>query len=813
MARLLRDFRLALKALRRRPMFAVLVVTTLALGVGTATAIFSVVNGVLLSGLDHEDSEQLVMFRLYAGEVDGFPSVSPGELELFQDESSSFSLVAGATSPFPGYAVIEGQAVPITTSLVSADMFPMLGVRPALGRLFTEDDEKVPFGQNGSTVISYEMWQRHFGGDPGVIGKPLRGEGGPAVPAPEIVGVLPPGFTLEMGPRTRMSGTVDNWLANRIPVNWSNRFLRTIGRLAPGVTIEQAQREVDVMIARVLEDHPEAHGDGSDARFQLVPLHNDIVKDVRPAILILFAAVGLVFLVACGNAASVLLARTTMRQSELAVHNALGAGRQQIARLVLAESVVLAGLAGALGTGLAWLGIKGLLLIDPGTIPLVDRVALNPTVLLFATGAALVATLLFGMLPAYHASSARTMNDSLRHGARMGGALAKGPRQALVVFQVAFSIVLLTATGLLVRTFVNLQTTDLGYLEEGLTTFRARLDFQRFNFNQPDQIFSVYRQLIDRVEQIPGVQHASGINILPLDGRNNLLSFTADGQTDGNSADLRHVMPGYFEAMRIPLLAGRAFTDADNTGPQQVIVIDDMLAERTWPGEDPLGKWLSWNFNNQDRRFQVIGVVGHSRIGSVDDPGRPQVYAPFTDNPGGALSVVVRSDRAGGDLIPALSQAAEQVNTGRVIDQVVPLTKLVDDSVAAHRFALLLMGSLGAVAILLTIIGVYGTVSYLVALRTREMGIRVALGAQTNEVVRLNLREGLVLTAAGVLVGSGVMIGIGRFMSALLYGVTATDPVTYLATGVAVLALALLASFVPAWRASRVQPLAALREE
>lgn len=813
MERTLQDFRLALRALRHRPLYAVIVIATLALGIGAATSIFSVVNAVLLSGLSHADSDELVMFRLHAGEVQGFPAASTGELALFQDESKAFSHVSGTGAAFTAYAVIDGEAVPLETALVSANMFPVLGVKPVLGRLFTEEDESVPFGQNGTTIISYEMWQRYYGGNPDVIGKSLRGEGGPNVPAPEIIGVLPQGFRLELGPLSRMDGVIDSWIANRVPPQWSNRFMRVIGRLAPGTTLKEAQLEIDVMMTRVIQDHPEADADGPNPRFELVPLHDDIVRPVRPAILILFAAVGLVFLVACGNAASVLLARTSMRQSELAIHNALGASRWQIARVVLTESLVLALLAGTLGAGLAYLGIKGLLLIDPGTIPLVEGVGLDPTVLLFAVGLSMVATFLFGLLPSVHASSPVHMNDSLRHGARIGGAVSKRARQTLVVFQVAFSIVLLTATGLLVRTFINLQTTDLGYRADDVVTFRARIDNARFPFNDLEARFDVYRQLTKRLEQIPGVSAAGGVSIVPLDGRNNLLSFRADGQVGEQNADFRWVLPGYFETMRIPLLAGREITAGDNHGPQPVLMVDQMLAERTWPGEDPLGKWVEWNFNNQVRRFQVIGVVGHARIGSVDDPGRPQIYLPYTDVGFGNFSMVVRTERRMADVLPALRLAAGDAGTGRVIDVVRPMGDYVAGSMAAYRFALLLMGALGVVAIVLTVVGVYGTVSYLVTLRTREMGIRVALGAQSGEVVMLNLKEGLLLTVAGVTAGAVTMLGVGRFMSAILYDVAPSDPATFATVGMAVVGLGMLASFVPARRASSIDPLQALREE
>ncbi len=814
MARLVRDLRIALNALRRRPQYAFLVIGTLALGIGAATAIFSVVNTVLLSGLSHAESEELVMFRLNAGDVQGFPAASTGELALFQDESKAFSDVSGTGAAFTAYAVIDGEGFPLETALVSANMFPVLGVKPVLGRLFTEDDESVPFGQNGSTIISYQMWQRHYGGKPDVIGKNLHGEGGPSLPAPEIIGVLPQGFRLELGPLSRMDGIIDSWIANRVPPQWSNRFMRVIGRLAPGVTLTEAQLEIDVMMARVIQDHPEADADGPNPRFELTPLHDDIVREVRPAILILFAAVGLVFLVACGNAASVLLARISMRQSELAVHNALGASRWQIARVVLTESLVLAAIAGVLGAGFAYLGIKGLLLIDPGTIPMVEGVRLDPTVLLFAVGLSMVATVLFGLVPSIQASSPTHMNESLRHGARSGGgAISKRARQTLVVFQVAFSIVLLTATGLLVRTFLNLQTTDLGFQAENVVTFRARIDNARFPFNNPETRFNVYRQLTERLAKIPGVTAAGGVSLVPLDGQNLLLSFKADGQVSERNADFRWVLPGYFETMRTPLLAGRHLTDGDNDGPQPVIVVDEMLAERTWPGEDPLGKWVEWNFNNQPRRSQVVGVVGHSRILSVDEPGRPQIYMPYTDVAFGNFSMVVRTERHIGDVLPALRLAAEEVGTGRVIDVVRPMDDYVAASMDAYRFALLLMGALGVVAIVLTVVGVYGTVSYLVALRTREMGIRVALGAQSGEVVMLNLKEGLVLTVIGVMAGAVAMLGAGRFMASILYDVAPTDPTTFATVAVAVVGLGMLASFVPARRASNVDPLQALREE
>jgi putative ABC transport system permease protein len=309
------------------------------------------------------------------------------------------------------------------------------------------------------------------------------------------------------------------------------------------------------------------------------------------------------------------------------------------------------------------------------------------------------------------------------------------------------------------------------------------------------------------------VTAAGGVSLVPLDGQNLLLSFKADGQVSERNADFRWVLPGYFETMRTPLLAGRHLTDGDNDGPQPVIVVDEMLAERTWPGEDPLGKWVEWNFNNQPRRSQVVGVVGHSRILSVDEPGRPQIYMPYTDVAFGNFSMVVRTERHMADVLPALRLAAEEVGTGRVIDVVRPMEDYVAASMDSYRFALVLMSALGVVAIVLTVVGVYGTVSYLVALRTREMGIRVALGAQTNEVVMLNLREGLGLTVAGVATGAVVMLGTGRFMEAILYDVSHTDPATFALVGLGVVALGVLASFVPAFRACNIDLVKTLRQE
>ncbi len=809
---ILKEFGLAARALRKRPGFTALVVLTLSLGIGATSSIFSVVSSVLLTELPYPEADRLVFFRLYAGDFNGSEWASMGELQAF-NESQNLEEVAGVSGGQTGYVQIDDQIRSVSFGTASQNLFPLLGVRPLMGRIFTEEDAQTPFGQGTPqppVVISYSAWQNTFDADPEIIGRRVFFEGG--VPGPTIAGVLPQSFKLEL--QNGISESADIWNVMRPSPNFDIYGVRTlrgmIGKLKPGVSLETAQAENDIIMENLVAEHPTANSDGPNPRFRMTPLFDDIVGPVRPTILILFAAVSLVFLVSCGNAASVLLARTTMRQKELAIHAALGAGRGAVAKIILIESLLLAVLAGIVGTVVANWGISLLMLLEPGQLPRTDGVGIDSRVLLFTFGLSLVATVLFGLMPALKASSPKTMNQSLRQGGKLGGSLGSGARGALVSGQVAFSIILLVSTGLLVRSFLNLQSQDLGFRPENVLSFRARLD--QAVHQSPQQRWDVYNQYLSAIRDLPEVSEAGGVSFLPLTAPIMIWDTKADGVSNSTNAYVRHIVPGYTETIGIPLISGRNLNDADLANAQSVAVVNQELVRAFWPGESALGKWIEWTLGGPPIRLQVVGVVGDARITSVGSPAIPAFYLPFTLQPFGQQIVVRHNGQLAG-LVPKLELLAEEVGTGRIIDQIQPIEELVANSTQDAEFAAQIMTLLGAVALALSAIGIYGTIAYIVTLKTKELGIRVALGAQSSNVIGLNVKEGLKLTGAGIAVGALGAFVATRFLQSLLYGVGAGDPVTFAASATLVVALGGMASLVPSLKAAKVDPMKALREE
>ena len=809
MGKLWREFRLAARALMKRPGFTILVVLTLSVGIGATSSIFSVVNAVLLTELPYQDADRLVFYRLHAGQLQASDYASWPEYRDFNEQSESMVEVGAAGGAGNGYVIIDEVPVSVTFSSASHNLFPMLGIRPILGRTFTKEDELIALPQPAPVVLSYSGWQNVYGGDPNIVGRTMIFEGGNST---EIVGVLPEGFDLELANGT--SGGVGIWTVAR-PVagadNYGIRYLRgLIGKLKPGVSIEAAQGEIDLIMERLVEQHPEANADGPDPRFRLVPLFDDIVGPVRATILILFAAVWVVFLVAGGNAASMLLARTATRQQELAVHAALGAGRATIARLVLMESAILALLAAVGGVLLADVGIRVLLMLEPGGLPRTGDVGVDAPVLAFTVLMGLLSVALFGLLPALKASSEGVMSHSLRQGSRIGAGVGSRARRALVVGQVAFSIVLLVSTGLLIRSFENLQQMDLGFQPANAISFRVRLDGRKFQ--NPEARWTAFRQFRDAVLEAPNVTAVGSMDMPLMIPPAQIWDTRALGRTQSLNAFVRRTVPGYLDSMRIPLVDGRLLTDEDVDATAQVAVINEALAEAFWPDVSPLGDWIEWNQGNM-RRAQVVGVVGDARITSVDTPPTPQFYIPYTEQAGGGQIFVARFAGSSADVIPILHETAEQIGTDRVVDRITPLQAIIDGSTADARFAALLMTALGLVALLLSAVGVYGAISYIVTLRSKEVGIRIALGAQPRDVLGLNVREGLTLTVGGVVVG---LLGAGvatRFLEVLLFGVGANDPATFATVAVAVILVGGVAALVPSVRATRVDPLVALQRE
>ncbi len=674
-------------------------------------------------------------------------------------------------------------------------------------------------------ILGYGLWQRRYGGDPDVINQTIEINNN-EVP---IAGVMPEGFQLLLGPGTSLSPNVGLWLPLVLDRQegcfWA---YRTIARLAPDPTFEQAGAEVAAIGTQLVEENPDAY-EGSDIKFYLHPLHSDLVQNVRPAILALLGAVSLVLLIACTNAASLLLARTKTREKEIAVRAALGAGRGRLMSQVLTESVVLAFLAGVVGLALGALGLDLFLSMQPGNLPRVDDIGLDRTVLAFTFGASFVAALLFGVIPAWQASRPQ-LHDVLKAGRRMGGSgIRSRTRAAFVVAQVAFSVMLLIGAGLLIRTFGSLSQVDLGFDPESVITMQAPLDGSRYD---ADERWALYRQLRERVEAIPGVSAAGAISILPLSNQNMMASFgvedslAADSNWNGTSADDRFVTPGEFEAMGTGILAGRGFDDRDNEGIRPVGIVDETLARAVWPDESAIGKRLEIGLGSHLNRddsdgedvlgnnaVEIIGIVQHTRGIDVRREVRPQIYLPYRLGPSTNNILAVRAAGDPGPIVAQIRREVEALGTGRPVHTVRTMDAYVADAMGETRFTLILMGALASIALLLSTVGIYSVISFLVRAQAHETGIRMALGAHPSDIVRMTVRKGLVLAAIGLPIGLVGAAFLTRFIQGLLYGVSTTDPVTYVGIPLLLVLVAILASYVPARRASRVDPLVALRSE
>lgn len=828
----LRDIGFTLRQLVKQPGFAVAVIFTLALGIGPNTAIFSVVNGVLLEPLPYEDPHELALLRIDLSSLRQHPGLAEAEVIDFRHRAELLDDVGAVTREYTTNLTAEGNMEAVLAANVSPNLFSMLGVAPRVGRQFTVEEGVAPpqDGQDGdgapaAAILSYGLWQRRYGGDPEVVNRTIE-INNTQVP---IAGVMPEGFQLLLGPGTSLSPDVDVWRPLVLDPNdrgfWA---YRSIARLGDGVSFEQAQAEVAAVGEGLVEENADAY-DGAGIKFYIHPLHSDLVQNVRPAILALLGAVALVLLISCTNAASLLLARTKAREKEIAMRAALGAGRGRIMRQVLTESLVLALLAGMVGLLLGAVGLDALLAMQPGNLPRADGIGLDRTVLGFTFGAALLSALFFGVIPAWQASRPQ-LHDVLKDGRRGGGGLRARTRAALVVAQVAFSVMLLIGAGLLIRSFVSLSGVNLGFEPAQVITMQAPIDF---NVHQtPEERWAVYRQLNQRIEALPGVQAAGAISILPLSNQNMMAAYSTDMTLASNdnwndtSADYRFVTPGYFEAMGVSLLSGRSFEERDNETILPVAIIDESLAREAWPDGGAVGRRMQIGMGTQllqddqddedvlgNNEVEIIGVVSHSRGIDVRREVRPQIYLPYRLAPGANNILAVRTEADPAGVVSMIRREAEELGTGRPVHSVRAMDEYVGAAMGGTRFTLILMGALAAIALLLSTIGIYSLIAFTVRSQAHETGIRIALGAHPSDIIKRTVFVGMTLAAIGLPLGLLGAAFLTRFIEGLLYGVDPMDLVTYGGIPVLLLLVALVASWVPARRASRVDPLVALRSE
>jgi putative ABC transport system permease protein len=829
MSVLLQDVRYALRSFSRRPGFTAVLVATLALGIGSNVAIFGVANAVLFQPLPYEDPEELALVWT---KITNQPRalVSGPDFIDYRNETTLFEGFAGAVA-IDGALTGEARAEEITAGYSTANLFHILGVSPMIGRNFEPADE-APIDPAifsdpnaelppGHMLLSHALWRRRYGGDPDVVGKTLQIDGANSI----IVGVLPPTFRIYLPEDAGMPTDIDAW--GVLPSNFSQAardaaWLTVVTRLKNGVTMEQAQQEMDALAARLREQY-QHHADGK-MQIAVNSMHRDVVNHARPVLLALLGAVGFVLLIACANVANLLLVRATTREREIAVRAALGSGRGRIIRQMLTESAVL-GVAGtAVGVLLAWFGGRVLIAMRPETLARFEQFSIDGTVLLFTAAVTGIAVVLFGLAPALRAARS-SLADSLRdRGADAGGVRGNKLRTALVVAEVALSLVLLIGTGLMLRTFAKLRAVDPGFETEGVLTFTVPVPM--FKYRDPVVRTDIFTRIQAQIEALPGVRTVGATSLLPLAGGDQYgiggygLSGSTEEEWRSNRADYRAILPGYEDAMGVRIVAGRAIEPTDNrTGALDVVVIDEKLARRLWPDGEAVGKELQIerfsleSFGLERVPMQVVGVAENVRAQSLASEGRETVYYPYRFFPWFPLSFTVR---ASGGLMGLVEPIRREV---QAIDPDIPLSKIrvmdsyVDDALAQTQFALTLIGVFAALALVLASVGLYGVIAYSVRQRTREIGVRIAFGASDSAVVRLVVGQGMLLALGGLTVGLIAAFVVTRLVSSLFYGVTAADPITFVLVSLVLGGVAVVASYIPAKRATRIDPVVALRDE
>ncbi len=817
MSTLGRDLRYALRALRRTPAFTVAAVAALALGIGATTTIFTVVNGVLLRPLQYQAPDRLMNIWNDLGDgAQSLPAVSPGDFRDYKERSRTFESFAAAAegnvANLRGNLTGEGEPERADVVTVTANFFPLLGVTPMLGRQFLPAEEVV----NGPHVVmlSHRLWERRYAADPSLVGKTIQIDG----VGHEVVGVLPRDFHLQLPTEAFQVTDGDLWAPIQFdygqPLPRNLTFFTVFGRLAPGVTAGQAQAEMNLIAERFRSEFPEHKA--SNLRIRAVPLHYDVVKHARPALFVLLGAVGMVLLIACANVANLLLVRGTTRNAEFALRTALGATRTAMVRQVLTESLLLALAGGALGLGITVLALSVLRRLHPANLPRLGDIELDTTVLLFTVAVCAVTSVLFGLIPALRAAGTDPQ-EHLKAGGRGGsGGDRRGARSLLIVAEVAMSVVLLVGAGLLIRSFVALQRVDPGYDSSDVLTFELSMPFGKYPGGGARRAF--FRDLRGQLEALPGVKTVGLVSQLPLTGSGPLSPFAYNEETARNfesvTADGRNVSPEYFEVMDAQLIAGRTFTYQDSAGTPPVIIIDESLAKLAWPGQNAVGKQLQLQPTGSENAFsEVVGVVEHMRQHDLTRDILHQIYYPIGQGTPPVMTFVVETGIDPASLVPTVRQTIAGMDPDLPVSKLTPMSGYLSEGRAQARFSLVLMSVLGAVALLLTAVGVFGVISYSVSQRTREFGIRLALGEDPRQT-KLSVVLGgmrLVLISIGIgLVGSLVL---SRLIAGLLYGVRPADPITFAGIGILLAAVALIACYLPARRATRVDPALALRAE
>ncbi len=810
---LMQDIRYAARGLLKQKTFTVVAVITLALGIGANTAIFSVVNELLLRPLPYRDAERLVMVWERNPRGAGGGVVSRANFMAWRKQATSFEDMAAFVDQRLSLTG-DGDPEEITVQLATPNLIQVLGVNPVLGRSFSEDDNRA--GGSDVAVLSYNLWQRRYGGTNDVIGRRITLNGTPVT----VIGVMPAGFQWYIATRSGTGRPAEMWTILPMPTAEGGpsrgRFLSVVARLKPSVSLQQPQTEMQVIAARLSQEFPQ-YNIGWSA--EVIPLREQLVGNVRLALWVILGAVGFVLLIACANVANLLLSRTAAREKEMAVRAALGAGRLRIVRQLLTESLLLALLGSVLGLLLAFWGIKALVAISPRELVNLQHVGLNLTVLAWTMGISLLTGIIFGLAPALEATRMSVAN-ALKEGKGEGQSpRSRRLRSALVVTEIALALVLLASAGLLVKSFIRLQRIDTGFEIENVMTMVVRLPDAKYREDQ--QIVGFFREAMDHIRSLPGVRSAGMVNYLPLyGGLAAKTRFTIEGRPaplPGHEIDLstnvRVADAGYFNAMGIPLLRGRNFTDRESSQATHVVLISESLARKHFPGEDPIGKRIAVSMFEKPNPTEIIGIVGDVRYDSLVNEPEPTVYFPHPELTYPFMTLVIRTNDNPVEIAPAVQREIRGIDPEQPVSDVRPMTQVMADTMSRARFNVLLLTLFAGLATVLAGVGIFGVMNYSLTLRTRELGLRMALGAQPRQVQLLMLKQGLLLTLIGTGIGVVGALAFTRVMSSLLFAVGASDPGTFAIIVSLLFILSLIACYLPSRRATHIDPLIALRSE